>query len=117
MTNEEREAIERLRKYHGKPLPTGEYQSAGHWHAVNLAVGVVLREHPADEDEPINQAWIEQHVLLEPYYLMGLYFWCDSGQWIARISGKANLCDVNTRGDVRRLCAALGIELEVKVTA
>jgi len=125
MTNEEREAIERLRKYNGKPLPTGEYQSAGHWHAVNLAVGVALREHPADNDELITEEWIKslgwkaegssEYACYSWRHERHLIEWFvdDMSLWL----NTSCIIDNATRGDVRRLCVALRYEIKAKVTA
>jgi len=75
----------------------------------SLAVELYLAEHPADDDELLNTTWVEDMGLLGDINTKGLHLSCDYGRWVAWFEGTVMLCEVNTRGDVRRLCAALGL--------
>lgn len=82
-------------------------------------VTAYLAEHPADDDEPITERWLlsigVQHAENTRYVLsqgkyerIWLYFW-ETGI-NAELAGGGEIVFA-TRGDVRRLCAALGIDL------
>lgn len=83
-----------------------------------------LAEHPADDDEPITEEWLrgvgfrETKVSDEHFRIIRkdqVSVCCDDlsspTTWCMR--GQEFLCSFKTRGDVRRLCAAIGIELGI----
>ena len=77
-----------------------------------------LAEHPADEDEPITLNWwlssgaetslIDRDFMLIRNDVEGVIYLVTTLQEIP-------LPHIKTRGDVRRLCAALGIELTTRI--
>ena len=136
-----REAAERIRRQqydqHGGEFligPNGEKWSRsmdGH-----TVANAYLAEHPTDDEEPVTESWLEScggnvchgcedepgsvefgksrtlSLVLSQYDDME--FW---RVFLEHPSSKAfamhdQLPDVNTRGNVRRLCAALGITLK-----
>ena len=79
-----------------------------------------LAEHPADDDEPASEAWLTS----VKWEAVGNTWYCMSAKegqpilmWVRvdgslRIAGLKEASRINaTRGDVRLLCRALGIEL------
>lgn len=71
-----------------------------------------LAEHPADDDKPITEEWIIKVYGRQEYWPT---IWL--GANVNIVDGSAwcngrNLCDARTRGDVRRICALIGIELK-----
>lgn len=76
-----------------------------------------LAEHPADDDEPVTAEWLES---IGANSDDGLFFTGHDavdfeltefeGTWHVDV-GWRTICLVETRGDVRRLLAALGIEV------
>lgn len=81
-----------------------------------------IAEHPADEDEPITEDWFENEFASEGVIdydgWRGVHFEVGCGIYIG-VSGKSLLinncsCSRNqsTRGQLRQLCKALGIELK-----
>jgi len=84
-------------------------------------VQTLLSEHLADDDEPVTVEWLESvgfkgisvmaEVILSAYVRLQR----PSYDVVVRGNGAAfspPLATAETRGDVRRLCAALGIELK-----
>ncbi len=110
MTPELRAAAERLRRHHDGCSPAFlescpyAHQEDGEWfhdHSKiyedrGLVVDAFLAEHPPDEDEPVTDDWIRSV--------------SNSGRYSGGIKG------FKTRGEMRQLCAALGIELREKAT-
>ena len=88
---------------------------------------VYLAEHPADDDEPVTAEWLES-VGWEAYPDTGNRMWHSRSATLIMIDlrnpGETWLCHGSsahgwdyitkstTRGDVRRLCSALGIQLK-----
>ncbi len=137
MTAEIEVAAARLRDHEsgGDPYPfdCGAMQSGDE----RALAHAYLAEHPADEHEPLDDAFVRSntHTLptdgdgpfwhwLEsgkPYHTVHVFLLCSEfGRWSACVSMPADadcipwkeICELKTRGDVRRLCAALGIELK-----
>jgi hypothetical protein len=99
--------------------------------AIHAVASAYLAEHPADDAEPVDEAWLESVGFVHGDSAIGsprmnsprapvdetqvvtiesdgaAYYDVDDGHWVI-------LPDVETRGDVRRLCAALGIELTAR---
>jgi len=120
VTNEEREALKRLRNLVAAGKVPGIMDIA-------ILTDMALREHPADDDEPItDEWWLETfnaiYVELTDDFMLYLNA---EGKVILHAEGTLehddnvywmDLTHVKTRGDVRRLCAVLGIGIEAKVT-
>lgn len=81
-----------------------------------------LEEHPADDDEPITADWLCKNgwkvicngtrASIEWITDHPIQLWKqDANRWHVTM-GVVEFHVINTRGDVRRLCAALGIELK-----
>lgn len=122
ITNEEREALTRARQW---VADMGGIRDCYSWSDCKTLMEIALREHPADDDEPVTEEWLislrwapegyaaftclvlrhERHVLE--------WFTEDESLWL----NERCVHDNPTRGDVRRLCAALGVELKAAVTA
>lgn len=112
MNEELKAAIERRRKYLG-------WKYYGAISDVLLLADAYLAEHPEDDDEPTTEEWLRESgfvnyegwpsskIGLET--LPGLYLSWNSAENTFRLD--ECLCECFTRGDVRRLCSALGIEL------
>lgn len=62
-----------------------------------------LAEHPVDDDEPVTNEWLWSL----PLYRKAIWRWTNN--FVFDVSGQSAPC--KTRGDVRRLLAALGIEV------
>lgn len=76
-----------------------------------------LAEHPADDGEAVTAEWLEVVGLSDAIELpeqFGIQFYPDgyAGLWYYYGPGKDLRIECKTRGDVRRLCKALGIELK-----
>lgn len=135
MSNELKAAVERLRKagMDGWMLAYPERPSFGHpsrqmedWEIIAAAY---LAEHPEDDDVLVTEEWVAS---LHPprYWEAGAeYSWpsvslcyavevpgnslvCCQGFYIDGRISPIPLSHIKTRGDVRRLCRALGIELK-----
>lgn len=115
MTDNVREAAERLRD----AIKGNSTFRVGDLAAVTLQY---LAEHPADNDEPVTVEWlasvgftidVHQSVKVTAdlflVYRGGGWFLASGADTIK--SAAVDLPDYKTRSDVRRLCAALGIEL------
>lgn len=120
MTQEIRAAAERLRR-----LEAGEHQDAVYGDFANAfrrldtqtLADAFLAEHPADDDEPDTEEWLRgvgftdckndglRLSILARYPNLGMPFWEVCGTVI-------RLAQPKTRGQLRRLCAALGISLK-----
>lgn len=87
------------------------------WRATQAVCRAWLADHPADEDTLIDAKWLEQC----GWYNDPMWGWTHSEQrfyldpepsgWDVWCS-TYTLGTITTRGDLRRLCAALGIELK-----
>lgn len=121
MTNELRAAAERV-------IQQGD--SSVYWHSPQAITDseklarAYLAEHPADGGEPITEEWL-QSVGFEPRKGSKFHFVYDAAPYmtimwdyredelmIGHAQTWKRLGDNRTRGDVRRLCRALGIELK-----
>lgn len=121
-TAELRAAAERLRnKKHTLPYDIGYYNSDR-----GLVVKAYLAEHQSEDDEPVTESWLSsigfrvcEHCLLAdscgvgPIYTLELDLngGCD-GATIWQGDFCISILMPETRGAVRRLCAALGVELK-----
>lgn len=125
MSDELRRAAERLEVISGNRIPSAAKESAQDWLQLWMDVLLVsqfyLAEHPADEDVPWDSDWREQAGLdLYHHAATGAeLFFSDHG--LVEINFECSRCDephytelphIKTRGDVRRLCRTLGIELK-----
>lgn len=82
-------------------------------------VNAWLAEHPSDDDEPVTEEWLREigftyddewgATYIYGYKTFPLWYEDLCGEWGW---GEAELPSPKTRGDVRRLCRALGIELK-----
>lgn len=131
MTNEQKAALERLRvasesneacvSVYGEDWVTSKDVQRD----AAVVVYLALAEHPADDDEPVTVEWfvkcgakVENRpegwvAVFEPAWHAhtSLFIYWD-GTVIAKNMGhEARLNEVETRGDVLRLCRALGIPL------
>lgn len=93
---------------------------------VKTFIDMVLAEHPADDDEAVTEEWLEsvgfKHRVLRSefgYECMSIYLKIDNDdQWFFgtdyghEFDAEVMLKTPATRGDLRRLCKALGIELK-----
>lgn len=121
-TNELRETANRVRNV----PPHIEICSAVFRDIIGLA-NAWLAEHPEDDEQPVDEAWLrsvgfdgnldpDMKMTIRPplfgrafHYLRHTQVSFIHGQWFANGMG----CEqCKTRGDVRRLCRALGIELK-----
>lgn len=114
MTPEQKAALERVRN------------SATSWYAgmtldyIKVA-DLCLCEHPADDDEPVTEEWLRSVgaiVIRETaafgmltLELGGLLCWRRHDRETFYLTDMRKLPHIKTRGDVRRLCRALGIPL------
>ena len=73
-----------------------------------------LAEHPADDDEPIGEWWYA--TLSDSFKLLEVK-WSPAELWIEFAGWALTVKSNPTKGDVRRLCAALGVTLEAKAEA
>lgn len=91
---------------------------------------LLLEDHPADDDEPVTEEWLRSvshkqahlggmHLFYWQTVLLELKVWNSSQDdlWRSAVEswatvGEINLRTIRTRGDVRRLWAALGVELK-----
>lgn len=103
--------------------PVACNQIAGY---VKWFIDEVLAKHPADDDEPVTEEWMSEIGFKDGrlknelgYDCMSTYLRIDDiGQWYygtdygMELDAEVMLpSDRKTRGDVRRLCRALGITL------
>ena len=88
---------------------------------VRIAMLLCLAEHPADDDEPVTEEWLRSVGFCDTEYMSSLengpleyvleeevYF---PENWILNGGDPPESMSIKTRGDVRRLCRALGIQL------
>lgn len=111
MTDEEMQKIvTRLRNAIGVPIPWEHAQyartdgqspkSKWEWDSFRC-VQAYLAEHPADDMEPATHEWLDA---------VGVADVDIDGAWVRRCAEfEDGICGKWTRGDVRRLCAALGV--------
>lgn len=127
MTNEVRDALERYRKPYPDNGPKDEwYGNVQLFDDMQTLAQAYLDEHPADDHEPIDEAWLRSVGFEErngwelvQFTPMGgkAYFAVSplNGCFPARYFCDWN-CDsvykfVETRGELRRLCKSLGVEM------
>ena len=101
----------------------GQYLQSHGWYGALDNLDVVLAEfvaRPADDDELVTAEWLirsgfKQEIVNHPVFIeRGDMTLCIQYKraWLNMGYRSQRLKPVETRGDVRRLCAALGIELE-----
>lgn len=126
MSSDETRAAERLRQFcHGETEPTAgdQYRLTGQMFDDTCEVlDAYLREHPADDAEPVKNSWLDHHFDYEcglGWSVGKMFVRHDamSREWIVyardhEYGQSIELAVIFTRGDVRRLCRALGIELK-----
>lgn len=118
ITNQEqvKAAAERLRRYYGSNESIESIYGLGESASMSyandnmiVARNAALAEHPADDDEPITEEWLESSGALDA--LTEAFGMLHISDGVVRV-GKG----LSTRGEVRRLCEALGIELNSEGT-
>ena len=106
------------------PLVPSEYELDG-VETADLIVNRWLSEHPDDDDEPVTGEWLASAgsreprnvdlaappTLTIPGYHYGVLVQADDGRSWDWCRGAHVIATVRTRGNVRRLCKALGVEL------
>jgi len=123
MSDDVRAASGRLRRIHDWSRPLDVY-GADYEHDYSDDVATIvqayLREHPADDAEPITEDWLRA---VTPF------FYCDKSDLYSHRQVMLGVCDgrtavwigstasgcsayISTRGDLRLLANALGIELK-----
>lgn len=127
MTNELREAAERRRNPYPRASKSGgkDYDSyyvhQQEWEDMTRLADAYADEHPPDDETPIDESWLRavcQHFTHDAG-------WTDTAgvRFIVTVLGHSQVIDLDkddvftlprltTRGQLRRLCAALGIELK-----
>jgi hypothetical protein len=125
MIDAQHAATERLRKAH----PRGAFYT-GIGLDYDLIVSLYLAEHPADDAEPVTEEWLSSVVGRGATVRIGggftVSFYLSSPPDITYEngvpahgygyeSGCTDLPSCPTRGDVRRLCYALGVPLKSQV--
>lgn len=120
MNDELRATAERLLKWAEKhaddPAAMGKPHVRALIHDCGKLARAYLAEHPADDGEPVTVEWLAEcgfernaRYFTLPNYsgnLFDVVLWADG--FNVRWDGHTNC---KTRGEVRRLCAALGIQL------
>ncbi len=107
------EAAERLRRGEYGHDPVGMYQ----WnHDVKLTSNAYLAEHRADDGEYTTEEWLDS-VLDRERMDDDITYWTPGRGICIHLDGGVYIQNeeygpAKTRGDVRNLCRALGIELE-----
>lgn len=118
--------------WNGEPLPDCPYYPIGDrvWDGDALAHAYIL-DHPADDAEPVTEEWLRSVGFHDSRYQgkrfslqLGDVRVCppiaDLGLWVGIMEDDGDFYSgakaipqshIRTRGDVRRLCAALGITL------
>lgn len=91
-----------------------------HWRDIEASAERDLAEHPADENEPVTEDWLRsvgfraspdfEFLFMEAGLRPGTIEFDPDIGWIIFGSKATRLLE--TRGQLRRLCAALGIELK-----
>lgn len=141
MTPEQKAALDRLRKHEaitGMDFRESPYFVEGRGvdefkRLLDLFVlkDAYLAEHPADDDEPVTEEWLRSVFGGKPTGVIGwnfsVYFYAtQSPELIYEYGqeadyfyqyGNASLPECKTRGDVRRLCMDLGIQLNEPTSA
>jgi hypothetical protein len=119
--SELRQAAIRLKDYswmkiNGPLLSPAVAKAFKDMHDVSTAY---LAEHLEDDDELITEAWIKKIAVAWPYKYT--YRLCDKtgftvglhgDRWMTNWMRDCELRWVKTRGELRRLCRALGVELK-----
>jgi len=112
------QATKRLRAWIANPIQCKTGSEFGD--CLELAKAY-LAEHRADDGEVIDSTWLNtigwnKHE--DGSYKQGVYFIViDNGQWILMLkSGSVLFClaHLQTRGQLRQLCRALGVEIKEK---
>lgn len=112
-----------VHEYHGEEV--GEIiveRLREEWREAAVAVArACLADHPADDGEPVTREWVKSVLPTRTLsitftnpdgdeMLLGIIpVWTTNTEWKAWLDGLP-ICRVPTRGHVRRLLAALGIE-------
>ena len=74
-----------------------------------------IAEHPADDDEPVTDEWLDSVFGTDDSLCTEWHDeWGEKITWLDKF-GLVSIPMPKTRGDVRRLCRALGIELNESV--
>jgi hypothetical protein len=89
--------------------------TAGEWTDSDLqAVARAVLALPADDETPAQLGIAYEHRTINTYERIEIRICgvCKIGAFLNRGGKEMFLCEVKTRGDVRRLCAALGVEVK-----
>ena len=115
MNEDVRKAAERLRRVYGEESQWSVYD--GHRDRASMLgsdemtiAKAYLAEHPADEAIEISEDWLRS-VGLRDNRMVIEFMKTNDGRWASRWHGW-ELPRLKTRGQVRNLCAALGVELK-----
>lgn len=132
MTDKLKAAVDRLRKVNEDSVWDYETEQALQCDRAAIA-DLYLDEHPEDDDEPVTDQWFKEagaeyfgEALMWSWRIGGLTVMgvlparLPDGCWSYRTrfddkycgSGIVDLPPQKTRGDVRRLCKAIGVELK-----
>jgi hypothetical protein len=123
-TDELRKAAERMNRIAKAKLGTPMAAAAKAWVEDNWAVSTAwLAEHAADDAEPVKADCLEavgfttNDSLVYDYRSYARMEWFHFGDGLTweLLIGKSIFPDFDTRGQVRRLCAALGDPLKEQV--
>ncbi len=119
MTTEQSDAVERLRALEGSPVTDWRKPSQAVMDMMTISE-LCLSEHAADDWEPVTEDWLRsvgfKRESWHPFQLD-----CESeidiqcghdGLVLGHRSDEWDVKRDPTRGDVRRLCAALGVTLK-----
>lgn len=125
MNDEVRKAAERYRTWeHGAQEYMPPMVGVCRYSDMETLANAYLAEHPADDDEPVTEEWWDntlggRHVCIQ-YSNFGLWLDTRYGNVKVELYAESAALDSDcfvltllvkpTRGDVRRLCRALGIE-------
>ena len=127
MTPELRAAMERLRRIEAGESYYEVYgcQPTGHGHMQRderKLVDAFMAEHPADDDETVTEEWlgrvggVKSSEYAKAFRRAGsddlYFFYAGRNPFQSGLTRFFKMPVVETRGDVRRLCVALGIELK-----
>lgn len=130
MTPEQKAALDRLRnsKYWSSDIDDNRqwFDDVQYWKDIRTLLKAYDSEHPTDDDVPVDEEWLRsvgfvKHEALWQWAagtdgLLRVLYWPEyhHGEWWIESPDNrmSEIPDAKTRGDVRRLCRALGIELK-----
>ena len=115
MTDDVRAAAERITRSVHEAVYTGPLSLQGKLADALIVADAVLAEHPADDGEPVTEAWLRAAGFtvnpLRDRLEVGPAQWWHFANCVLGIDHHTGFWTLPTRGHVRRLCAALGIPI------